>query len=193
DANNNAVATQGLVVTWSSTNGGSFSAPTSQTNASGVATVSFTTSAVAATTHTVTGSDGTHAGTSAGFTTGAGAATKYLVTVNNTSPAAGSSVTATAQLADANDNPVATQGLTVTWSSTNGGSFSTPTSQTNASGIATVSFTTSTVAQTTHTVTGNDGTHAGTSAGFTTVAGTATKYLVTVNNASPVAGAAVTV
>src|SRR5262249_41367441 len=129
DANNNAVATQGLVVTWSSSNGGSFSAPSSQTNASGIATVSFTTSTVAATTHTVTGNDGTHSGTTGGFTTVAGAATKYLVTVNNPVPVAGAAVIVTAQLADANNNPVATQGLTVTWSSTNGGSFSAPTTQ----------------------------------------------------------------
>ena len=43
-------------------------------------------------------------------TTVAGAASKYLVTSSSYSPTAGAGVTITAQLADANNNPVATSG-----------------------------------------------------------------------------------
>src|SRR5439155_887684 len=86
----------------------------------------------------------------------AGAASQYLVTSSNNTPAAGSAVTITAQLADTNGNPVSTSSKVITWSSTNGGSFGSATSNTNGSGVATVSFTTSTVAGTVHTVTATD-------------------------------------
>ncbi|MGI8925255.1 MAG: hypothetical protein ACR2HN_01250, partial [Tepidiformaceae bacterium] len=84
--------------------------------------------------------------TLATLTTTAGAATKYLVTSSSYSPTAGGNVTITAQLADANNDPVATSGLVVTWTKSDaGGTFSATTSTTNVSGIATVTFTTSTV------------------------------------------------
>lgn len=83
--------------------------------------------------------------------------TQYLVTSSSTSPAAGSTVTITVQLADENGNRVPESGRTVTWSSTNGGSFSSSTSTTDAGGVATVAFTTSTTAGVTHTVTATDG------------------------------------
>ena len=176
DVNGNAVSTSGLTVNWSKTGaGGSFGAPTSTTNGSGVAAVSFTTSTVAGTAHTVTATEGSHNGTSSAITTIPGPATQYLVTSSGSSPIAGSNVTITAQLADANGNAVSTSGLTVTWSKTGaGGSFGSGTSTTNGSGVATVTFTTSTVSGTTHTVTGDDGTHSGTTSGFTTVPGAAT-------------------
>lgn len=88
----------------------------------------------------------------------AGAATQYLVTSSSYGPIAGSSVTITAQLADVSGNPVSTSGNIVTWSkSASDGSFATPTSTTNASGIATVVFTSSPIIGTTTTVTGTDG------------------------------------
>src|SRR5207244_10928363 len=43
------------------------------------------------------------------------AAAKYVVTPSSTSPVAGTQVTITAQLADANNNPVTTSAKTVTW------------------------------------------------------------------------------
>ena len=105
-----------------------------------------------------------------------GLAAKYLVTSSNNSPVAGTQVTITAQLADSGSNAVPTPGKVVTWSSTNGGSFSSPTSTTNASGIATVTFTTSTVAGTVHTVTATDTTPlTGTSGNITTAVGPATQ------------------
>jgi VCBS repeat-containing protein len=180
DANGHPVATENLTVTWTSTDGGSFASPTSLTDASGVATIDFTTSTTAGTTHTVTATDGEGiTGTSGGITTLAGPATRYLVTSSDNAPPAGDAVTITAQLTDANDNPVATENLTVTWTSTNGGSFASPTSLTDASGVATIDFTTSTTAGTTHTVTATDGGGlAGTSGSFSTVAGALAAFVV---------------
>ena len=197
DANNNPVSTANLIVTWTKSNvNGSFATATSTTDASGIATVVFTTHTVAGTATTVTATDGgSLTGTSGTITTTGGAATKYIVTSISNSPAAGSNITITAQLSDANNNAVNTAGLTVTWSKSNGnGSFATPTSNTNGSGIATVVFTTHTVAGTATTVTGTDGgSLTGTSATITTAAGTATKYIVNSTNSSPVAGSSVTI
>jgi hypothetical protein len=65
DASGNAVPTSGIVVTWSKTGtGGSFSAATSTTNSSGVATVTFTVNNATGTVHTVTASGGGFTGTS---------------------------------------------------------------------------------------------------------------------------------
>jgi hypothetical protein len=184
DANDNPVSRAGLTVTWTSTGGGSFATPTSLTDANGEATVVFTTNQAANTDHTVTATDDSSptplTGTSAVFTTQASTATQYRVTSSDNAPVAGSAVTITAQLVDANDNPVSTAGLTVTWTSTGGGgSFATPTSLTDANGEATVVFTTTQAANTDHTVTATDDSSptpsTGTSAVFTTQgAGTAT-------------------
>lgn len=196
DANNNPVATAGKTVTWSKTGtGGNFASPTSSTNASGIATVVFTTHTVSGTVHTVTGIDGDNVtGTSGNITTVAGTATKYVVTASNNSPVAGTNVTITAQLADANNNPVTTSGKTVTWSSTNGGTFSSPTSVTSSGGTATVTFTTSSTIGTDHIVTATDGDNiTGSSGTITTAAGPPTKYVVTSSNNSPAAGTAVTI
>ncbi len=63
-------------------------------------------------------------------------------------------MTITAQLADAANVAVPTSGLVVSWSKTGaGGSFSSATGTTNASGIATVTFTVGTTTGTIHTVT----------------------------------------
>jgi hypothetical protein len=99
-------------------------------------------------------------------------ASKYTLNVSNTSPAASSVVSVSAQLSDAYDAGVATQGVVVTWtSSTNAGtgSFSAPTSVTDNSGVATINFTVDSSANTTHTVTATSGTISGTSDPFTTV------------------------
>ena len=173
DANGNAVTEAGHTITWSKTgSGGSFGSPTSTTNASGHAAVTFTTGTVAGTVYTVTADDGTHTGTSPSFTSTPGPATHYSVDSSASAPTAGADVTITAQLSDAHGNDVPSAGRTVTWSKTgNGGSFSSGSSTTNASGRASVTFTTGTVSGVTYTVTGDDGTQSGTSAGFTTVEG----------------------
>ncbi|MEW5928542.1 MAG: invasin domain 3-containing protein [Gemmatimonadota bacterium] len=102
-----------------------------------------------------------------------GAAARYTVTPSAATATAGSTVTVTAQLVDANGNAVPAAGRTVTWSSANGGSFATPTGTTDAAGTATVVFTTSTTSGTTHTVTADDGAVNGTSGSVVTQVGAA--------------------
>jgi adhesin/invasin len=276
-SNGTPVATAGRTVTWSKTgSGGSFTAPASSTNTSGVATVAFTTGTAAGTGYTVTATDNASlTGTSGTITTvpgsasaatttilatpqtlfadGASSATvsvqakdaygnnltqsggtvtlstnrgavstvtngqngtyaatltasttpgqatisgtiggspiastasvtfqaqpaKYLVSSSAASPVAGSAVTITAQLADANGNPVALAGKVVTWSAGGSGTLGAISSTTNASGLATVSFTTGPVAGAGYTVSATDDSApplGGTSAAFTTVAGAA--------------------
>ncbi|MCX6138425.1 MAG: hypothetical protein NTV54_13120 [Ignavibacteriales bacterium] len=197
DASNNTVALGGRVVTWSKTGtDGSFATATSTTNASGVATVVFTPNATTGSTHTVTGTDGGGlTGSTGTITTQTGGAAKYLVTSSSSNPAVGTGVTITAQLVDAGDNPVAEANRVVTWSSAGaGGSFPPGTGTTNASGIVTVTFTTHTVAGTVHTVTATDaGSLTGTTSNITTVAGTATHYVVASTDYGPIAGANVTI
>jgi hypothetical protein len=113
------------------------------------------------------------------FSVVSGPATQYLVNASSTNPVAGSVVTITAQLADQYGNPVTTQGQTVTWSSTGGGGFGSPTTDTDVNGVATVSFTTSTTAGTEHVVTATTGAVSGSGATITTRPGEATALLVT--------------
>ena len=105
-----------------------------------------------------------------------GAAAKYVVTSSNYTPTAGSGVTITAQLTDANNHSVKTAGLVVTWSKSDpGGSFGSPTSTTDANGVATVVFTKSATPSTSTTVTATDGgALTGTSATIATQAGAGT-------------------
>jgi hypothetical protein len=95
-------------------------------------------------------------------------ASKFLVTSSSYSPVPGSAVTISAQLADSLNNVVPATGAVVTWTSTNGGFFSAATSTTNASGIATATFTVSTTSSVVHTVTATSGSFTGTSASITT-------------------------
>src|SRR2546421_7079560 len=83
-------------------------------------------------------------------------------------------------LADNNGNPVSTAGKTVTWSKTGaGGSFASTTSTTDASGVATISFTVSERNGTRHNVSrAENSAFTGTREDNTTAAGTAAKYLV---------------
>lgn len=126
----------------------------------------------------------------------AGTASKYLVTVSTASPTVGGAVTVTAQLADANNNPVSLANQVVTWSasaSATGQSLSAATTNTDANGVATVTLTASSVPGTARTVTATTGSVTGTSPTITTQAGAASKYLVTVSTASPTVAGAVTV
>ena len=109
-------------------------------------------------------------------------ASKFLVTSSTYAPVPGSAVTITAQLADSLGNAVPVSGIVVTWSSTNGGSFSTATSTTNASGIATVTFTVSTTTATIHTVTATGGGFTGSS---TNIAVTANPATITLTTSAP--------
>src|SRR5438477_2129823 len=119
---------------------------------------------------------------------------KYVVTSSDNNPAAGSAVTISAQLADSGGLPVPIAGKLVTWSKTGtGGSFSSATSTTNASGVATVSFTTGTTAEIVYMVTGTDNSSptnfTGISANITTKAGAASKLLLSGSTADLAAGA----
>lgn len=91
------------------------------------------------------------------FVVGGGASAalgpRYAVTVNNLAPEEGDDVTVTARLLYFDGDP---EDRTVTWSKIGvGGSFASPTSQTNSSGIATVVFTVG-ADGVTHTVTATD-------------------------------------
>jgi adhesin/invasin len=108
----------------------------------------------------VIASDGSVSGTSPAITTVAGAANRYIVTSSSTNPIVNATVTVSAQLADAHGNAVATSGLVVSWTSTNGGTLGSATSSTNAGGIATVSFNVSSQV-TTHVVTATQGARTG--------------------------------
>ena len=113
-------------------------------------------------------STGSSGGRGAIVTVTAGPAASYSVTSSSSSVTGGGTVTITAQAVDANGNAAAVSGNVVTWSSTGGGSFASPTSTTSASGAATVVFTASTTAGTVHTVTATTGSLTGTSGTITT-------------------------
>jgi adhesin/invasin len=100
----------------------------------------------------------------------AGPGVRYSVTTSSQDPLAGTGVTIRAALTDSYGNAVATPGVTVTWSSTGvGGSFSSPASATNSSGVATVTFTTGAVRGVTYSVTATDASgRTGTSPAITT-------------------------
>ena len=190
DAGGNTITTATDAVTLAiGTNagpGGVLTAPTSPLSAiSGVATFTGVKIDLTGSGYTLIASSGTlTAATSDPFNI-AGAATKYIVTSSDYSPKAGTIVTITAQLADASDITVGIAGKTVTWSKSDlvNGSFSAPTSATDASGIATVNFTVHTVSGTATTVTATDDTTptalTGTSTSITTVANDASKLAFT--------------
>jgi alpha-tubulin suppressor-like RCC1 family protein len=160
DENGNTVTGAGRVVTWSSTGaGGSFSSPTSTTNANGVALVTFTTGTSAYVPYTVTATDAQSAtGVSNVFFATAGQVTTYVVSTSVIDPPAGADIVIYARTADAYGNAAAVSGRVVTWTKTgSGGSFSSPTAITDENGTATVTFTTSNVAGTTYAIKATDG------------------------------------
>ncbi|GMA15240.1 hypothetical protein E5F05_01265 (plasmid) [Deinococcus metallilatus] len=77
----------------------------------------------------------------------------FKVTASTYAPRSGDPVTLTAQLLDASDQPLKKAGDVVTWSSSGTGSFSSPTSTTDASGQASVTYTPTGAAGSTQTVT----------------------------------------
>ena len=190
DAGGNTVTTSTDAVTLAIGNnagpGGVLTAPTSPLSAiSGVATFTGVKIDLTGSGYTLTASSGTlTAATSDPFNI-AGAPTKYIVTSSDYAPKAGTIVTITAQLADVSGIAVGIAGKTVTWSKSDlvNGSFSAPTSTTDASGTVTVNFTVHTVSGTATTVTATDNTTptalTGTSTSITTVANDASKLAFT--------------
>jgi hypothetical protein len=152
------VSLAGRVVAWQKIGlGGSFAAAQSTTNASGIATVSFTTG-VTVGAYQITAIDNLAVTGILQLGSIAGPAARYVVTSSSPSPVAGASVTVTAQLADANSNAVASSGRTITWSVSgeSGGAFNPATSQTAASGAALTSYTTGTSIGNPYTLTALD-------------------------------------
>jgi hypothetical protein len=172
----NGIPVAGVSVTFAiGSGGGSLTGGSATTNASGIATVGSWTLGQTAGPNTLTATSAGLTGSPLTFTgTGtAGTAAKYIVTSSGYGPIAASGVTMSAQLTDMYGNPVSTPGLVVTWSKTGtGGSFAAGTSTTNAAGLATVSFTTGSVAGTTYAITATDtSARTGTSSPITVVAG----------------------
>ena len=195
DSNGNPVPGALLQITWSDTGaGGSLASPTSLTNAGGAATVQFTVSKITGTTHTVTATDGGgQSFTSAPIKTVTGPPSFYQIAPSTLLPVVGSTMSINAQLADANGNPVAASGRSVSWSATATGVFNFA-SSTDAGGLASVQFTPASSAGVTFTITGIDTNGInGTSVPLKTVAGATAAYVVKSSNNTPVAGGPVTI
>jgi hypothetical protein len=168
DGNDNPVVGQAANLAVDVTGANTVTAPQPTDNGDGTYTTSYTPTTVGTDNVAIT-LDGTPiSGSPYASVVSAGAAAQYLVTPSSSAPSAGSDITITAQLADANGNPVAISGRDVGWSSTNGGTFSAASTATDTDGIAIVTFTTSITPGTTHTVTGDDGTVSGSSSTITT-------------------------
>ena len=137
-ATSNGSPVSGVSVTFSTSGGGSFGTPTVTTNSSGVASTTYTLPSTAGAV-TITASATGY--TSATFTETATAQPILTATAgNNQSGAAGSTLpVALAVTATNNGNPVS--GVSVTFSTSGGGSFGTPTVTTNSSGIASTTYT----------------------------------------------------
>lgn len=102
------------------------------------------------------------------------AASQYLLTRTSGTIVAGDAITVEAQLADQYGNSVSTPGSAVSWSSTNEGSFSAATTDTDADGLATVTYTTNTVVASSASVSAMDTDGlSGTLTNFATVPGEA--------------------
>lgn len=178
----NSTPVQGVVVNWAAQGGGSVSAPTSTTNASGVATVSRTfgtTAGAQGATATVTGLAGSPVSFTLTATAGNAAVLVKTAGDNGTVAPSGQAIyTVTAR--DNHSNPKS--GVTIDWATANG-SIAPPSNTTNVNGTASATHTLSATlgAQTaTATATGLTGSPAT----FTTTAANITN--VTVGGASNV-------
>jgi adhesin/invasin len=195
DAYNNLVPNATVTFT-PAAGSGTVTGGTATSNASGVATVGSWVLGTIAGTDTLTASCAGCTPVAFTATGTAGAATKYVVASSSYGPVAGTAVTITAQLADQFGNAVKTANTRVRWTKTGtGGTFSASRTNTNANGIATVTFTTSGTAGRTYTIIGtstNPSTRTGTSAPMTTVPGSATQMSLSAGNAqTATAGSAV--
>jgi adhesin/invasin len=201
DQYDNPVATSGIRVSWSRTgNGGRFGSTNTTTNASGVATTTFRTSRTVGRVYTFTArstSGGTRTGTSAAVTTTAGPPTQMARYAGNNQTATVGTAVATApsvRVRDAGGNNC--PGVVVTFAVTGGGgSITTASATTNASGIATCGAWTLGTTAGANTLTATRAGLSGSPVTFnaTGTAGTATKYVVTSSSYNPVAGASVTI
>lgn len=155
DAAGNNVTAGGKAVTAALSGTGTLTTLTD--NGSGRYTATVTAPTLVGTAKVAGAFDGTAIPTQATVVYVAGAGDHYVLTTASTTTAAGTTITITAQLVDAFGNAVRTAGRTVTWGSAAGGTFSAPSSVTDANGTATISFTTGPVAGSSYTVTATDG------------------------------------
>lgn len=188
DAYNNPVA--GVAVTFAaSSGGGSVTGASVTTNASGIAAVGSWTLGTTAGANTLTATSPGLTGSPAAFTaTGvAGPSAKYVVTAGTYSPAVGSPVLVTAQLADQFDNPVAQAGVSVTFSRSpnDSGTLSGANpGTTDTSGAASITLAVGTTVGTSYTVTAttNGPARTGTSPAIVTVAATPARIALSAGN-----------
>ncbi|MBA3646195.1 MAG: hypothetical protein H0W63_08440 [Gemmatimonadaceae bacterium] len=194
DAQGKNLSIAGRNVRWASSNGGRFVYGALTTDASGSVAVLFTPQTVAGLSYQLTATDESGAlGNSAPFQTVPGPATKYIVTASAQSAPVGSTITISAQLADANRNLVAVAGREITWKkNTAEGSFSASTSVTNAAGIGSVNFTLGTTANLSTSLTAFDPVATG-SVFVLTTAGPAAQLGVSASETDPPVGAGVTI
>ena len=161
------------MVTWSTSysEAGTFSSPTSLTDANGLATTRLTVTGRSNVQFSIDVVDDRQAhGTSKPLTAQAGPFAKYVVSASVIDPPAGASVLVSAQASDANGNPSAAVGRVITWTKTgSGGSLSSQTATTDENGFATVVLTTASVVGSAYTVSASDaGGFSGTSENITT-------------------------
>jgi alpha-tubulin suppressor-like RCC1 family protein len=172
DQNGNASKTAGRIVTWSQRpgTGGSFSSLTSTTNSDGVATVTYTLGTLGNWGFWIGATDDQHAAGATDLTSMAGPVETYSLSASVIDPPAGADILVYAQAADAHGNSALVAGRLLTWTKTgSGGSFALPATQTDTRGIATVTFTTSTVAASTYRISATDASgFSGTSPDITT-------------------------
>ena len=183
DSFGNNLTNNGLLVNWSEQNNlGDFASNTTATN-NGIATVNFTVGTTSNTPYLITGAENGHSGNVA-FTTNPAAPTACIIAVTPTNPAAGSSVSVTAQLADTFGNLVKQSNVALIWTATASG-FSSPhqSSNTNALGIATITFTRpGRKTNVSYQIAATDAAAiSGISPVFTSLPGSASQFLVTVD------------
>lgn len=202
DADGNPVRFSGRTVIWVSDRGiRRFDPATSLTLDDGRASTLFTTDTVAGVAHTIIAIDGQYSiqGISSVITTVAGDPSTYSVVPSVPTPEVGSSVLISAQLGDRYHNATKVAGRVVAWAdATSGGptgaSFSSPTSTTNADGIATVNFTIGTRSGLPYQVSVRDDHQAGgVSNPFVSRAGALESYSVIPSVIDPPAGVAMLV
>lgn len=142
DASGNLVPTATNAITVAVGGGATLIGTATVSAVNGVATFSGVGVSAPAGTYTLTySSSGMEAATQQ-IVVSPGTPTQYVVTASSNPAEVGNSVTVSAQVADANGTAVAGGGRVVTWSVTGaGGSFASPTSTTNAAGVASVAFT----------------------------------------------------
>ena len=181
DANGNPIA--GAVVSFAVASGDSSVAGDIQTTDSlGTATVSGWTLGTVAGSTTLTATTESLPPVTFTATATAGKAARLVVGASDPTPAAGRSVTMSAQITDLHGNAVSATGLSVNWTRT-AGTLSSTRTYTNSSGVATVTFTpSSTTAGTTNTVTASRTGLTSGSLALTVVAATPSSFAISAGN-----------